>query len=206
MAQDSFPNDPVPSYTKPGHQFGRGFGDEFHAPSDDELLNSYAAFTQRGVTLCGGQGALPTGCVLAQHTASKLYFAQDQLATDGRQSVLGLLREQRDTGGQGGGASQLSGTPTLTGSAPTFPASPSGKLAQNTLGNLVIRGIVNLSLVSGQDRYSLFPVASMQSGGQPPVTGQAGGIGSYAGQANLAVGIITQLQARIDAANLLFIF
>lgn len=42
MAQDSFEFDPVPSYTKPTHQFGRSFGDEFHAPSDDELLASYA--------------------------------------------------------------------------------------------------------------------------------------------------------------------
>lgn len=203
MAQDSFVNDPVPGYTKPTHQFGRSFGDEFHAPSDDELLASYAAFTQRGVTLCGGIGLVPTGCVLGQHTASKLYFPADQLATDGRQTVLGLLREARDTGGAGGTLS----SPSLTGTNPSFPASPSGKTAANILGNLVIRGIVNLSLVSGQDRYALFPSANMASGGQPPVTGQAGGIGSYnTVVAGIASGVIIQLQARVDPAALMFIF
>ena len=200
--QDSYVNDPPPGYNKPTHQFGRGFGDEFHSPSDDELLASYAAFTQRGVTLAGGQGVLPTGCVLAQHTSSKLYFAADQLATDGRQNVLGLLREARDAGGTGGTLS----SPSLTGTNPSFPASPSGKVAQNTLGNLVVRGMVNLSLVSGQDRYSLLATAALQSGGLPPVVGQAGGIGSYAGGTNIATGVITQLQARVDTANLLFIF
>ena len=206
MPQDSFVFDPPPGFTKPTHQFGRSFGDEFHAPSDDELLASYAAFTQRGVTLAGGQGLVPTGCAIAQHTATKQYFAADQLATDGRQTVLGLLRDNRDTGGLGGtfAAQNITGY-TFTGDTPSFPASPAGKAAANILGNMVIRGIVNLSLVSGQDRYSLFPVATMQSGGQPPVTGLAGGIGSYAGGTNIALGIITQLAARIDPANLLFI-
>lgn len=209
MAQDSFQNDPVPSYTKPTHQFGRSFGDEFHAPSDDELLASYAAFTQRGVTLCGGQGLVPTGCVLAQHTASKLYFVQDQMAGDGRQTVLGLLRDARDTGGNGGTPSGITfvGDSIDGGSSPVFPASPSGKVAANVLGNLVIRGIVNLSLVSGQDRYALFPSANMASGGQPPVTGAGGGIGSYAGVAGVvAAGVITQLNARIDPVAFEFLF
>jgi hypothetical protein len=202
MAQDSYEFDPVPSYTKPTHQFGRSFGDEFHAPSDDELLASYAAFTQRGVTLAGGQGVVPTGCVLAQHTASKLYFMNDQLATDGRQNVLGLLRDSRDTGG-------LGGTPagyTFTGHTPSYSASPVSSVATNCLGNLVIRGILNLSLVSGGDSYSLFPVAAMQSGGQPPVTGAAGGIGSYTGGVGIGNGIISQLNVRIDPVNYLFIF
>lgn len=208
MATDSFVNDPVPGYTKPTHQFGRVFGDEFHAPSDDELLASYAAFTQRGVTLCGGQGVLPTGCALAQHTASKLYFVADQMATDGRETVLGLLREARDTGGTGGAVTSVSLTGLSGYGSPSFPASPSGKTAGNTLGNLVIRGIVNLSLVSGQDRYALFPPAAMASGGQPAVTGMAGGIGSYANGTGVAwaAGVITQLQARIDPANYLFLF
>jgi hypothetical protein len=203
MAQDSFQNDPVPGYTKPTHQFGRSFGDEFHAPSDDELLASYAAFTQRGVTLAGGQGVVPTGCALAQHTASKVYFMADQLATDGRQQCLGLLRDARDTGGNGGTPSGY----TFTGDTPSFVASASGKVATNVLGNLVYRGIVNLSLVSGQDRYALFPAANMASGGNPPVTGAGGGIGSYqAGVSGIGQGIIGQLNARIDPVNYLFIF
>ena len=202
MAQDSFPFDPVPGYTKPTHQFGRSFGDEFHAPSDDELLASYAAFTQRGVTLAGGQGAIPTGCALAQHTASKKYFVGDQLATDGRQNVLGLLRDSRDTGGLGGTPAGYS----FSGHTPAYAPSPGLVTPTDCLGNLVIRGIVNLSMVSGGDSYSLFPAAAMQSGGQPPVAGVAGGIGSYAGGTNIALGIITQLQARIDPAAFLFIF
>jgi hypothetical protein len=203
MAQDSYQFDPVPGYVKPTHQFGRSFGDEFHAPSDDELLSSYAAFTQRGVTLAGGQGVLPTGGVLAQHTASKVYFINDQLASDGRQNVLGLLRDARDTGGNG--STGLTGY-TFTGHTPVFPASPSGKTAANCLGNLVIKGIVNLSLVSGGDAYSL--IGAVGSGGQPPVpNGIGGGIGSYAaGNTGAAAGVITQLNARIDQVNYLFLF
>jgi hypothetical protein len=200
--QDSYEFDYVPGYTKPTHQFGRSFGDEFHAPSDDELLASYAAFTQRGVTLCGGQGVLPTGCVLAQHTASKMYFQNAQSATDGRQNVLGLLRDARDTGGLGG--STISGV-TFSGQTPGFSASPSGKVATNCLGNLVIRGMVNLSLVSGGDTYSLFASGAGYGGGQPPVN-LGGGIGSYGGGTGIANGVVTQLQARIDPVNYLFIF
>jgi hypothetical protein len=203
VPQDSYEFDYVPGYQKPTHQFGRVFGDEFHAPSDDELLASYAAFTQRGVTLCGGQGVLPTGAVLAQHTASKMYFLNAQTATDGRQNVLGLLRDARDTGGNGG--STISGV-TFSGSTPSFPASPSGKVAANCLGNLVIRGMVNLSLVSGGDTVSLFTLTG-SGGGQPPVLGFGGGIGSYAaGSVGTAQGVVGQLGARIDPVNYLFIF
>jgi hypothetical protein len=204
--QDSYEFDQVPGYQKPTHQFGRTFGDEFHAPSDDELLASYAAFTQRGVTLAGGQGVVPTGCALAQHTASKKYFIGDQMASDGRQTVLGLLRDARDTGGNGGTPAGYTFTGASIDSPPVFTASPSGKVATDCLGNLVIRGIVNLSLVSGQDRYALFPSANMASGGQPPVAGAGGGLGSYAGGTGIGVGIVGQLQARIDPVNFLFIF
>jgi len=202
-AQDSYQFDPVPGMVKPTHQFGRSFGDEFHAPSDDELLANYAAFTQRGVTLAGGQGVLPTGCALANHTASKQYFVNDQLATDGRQTVLGLLRDARDTGGNG--STGLPGY-TFSGHTPVFPASPTGKVAAPCLGNLVIRGIVNLSMVSGGDSYSLFGGVTGYGGGQPPVN-TGGGIGSYAaGSAGVAAGIIAQLNARIDPVAFEFIF
>jgi hypothetical protein len=207
--QDSFQFDPVPNYIKPTHQFGRTFGDEFHAPSDDELLASYAAFTQRGVTLAGGQGVLPTGCALAQHTASKLYFVADPKASDGRQNVLGLLRDARDTGGNGGtftaqGITGFTFT-AATGGQPSFSASPAGVVAQNCLGNLVIRGMVNLSLVSGQDVYSLLPTVAA-GGGQPPVTGP-NGIGSMAiASGAQAPGVVTQLQARADQVNFILIF
>lgn len=207
--QDSFQFDPVPGYVKPTHQFGRVFGDEFHAPSDDELLTSYAAFTQRGVTLAGGQGVLPTGCALAQHTASKLYFVADPFALDGRQNVLGLLRDARDTGGNGGtfAAQGITGFTFVEGTskAVSFPASPAGTVAQNCLGNLVIRGIVNLSLVSGQDVYSLLPTVAV-GGGQPPIGGP-NGIGSMTLTSSAsAPGVVTQLVARADQVNFLLIF
>jgi hypothetical protein len=118
--------------------------------------------------------------------------------------VLGLLRDARDTGGTGG--STITGI-TFSGQTPTFPASPSGKVATNCLGNMVIRGMLNLSLVSGGDTYSLFASTALSGGGNPPVTGlNTGGIGSYAGGTGIAQGIIGQLSARIDSVNYYFIF
>jgi Bacteriophage lambda head decoration protein D len=196
---DAFPFDPPPGFTKPTHSFGRDFGDEFHAPSDDELLAAYNAFTQRGVQLAGGQGVLPTGCVIARHTASSKYFVYNPGATDGRQVPLGILREWRDTGGIGYASLSAYNTAsglTLTGGSVNFPASPAGKTPADILGNMVIRGILNLGLVSGADTSNLITSGFF---GAPPVYGP-NGLGSGAGQ------IISTLMARIDAANGLFIF
>lgn len=126
---DSFEFNQLPGYVKPTHEYGTEFGDEFHAPKVKELLQSYARFTQRGVTLAGGQGVLVTGTVLARKTADGKYYAYSAAANDGRQTALGLLRDSRDT------------TP--------------GGVSTDCLGNLVISGIVDLAQVSGTDTTSL---------------------------------------------------
>jgi hypothetical protein len=170
---DSFEFDYVPAYTKPTHEYGQeyaaagGYSSQFLSPVVRELLKSTAAFTQRGVTLAGGQGILPTGTVLAQRTSNQLYYAYNAAASDGTQIVLGVLRDARDTGTSSGGGT--------------------GQVSTNCQGNLVIRGILDLSLVSGTDTTSL-------------VGGTGGGIGSG------TAGVKTQLLARIDQVNQLFIF
>jgi Bacteriophage lambda head decoration protein D len=195
---DSFEFDYVPGYTKPTHEYGTPFGDEFHAENVAELLASSHRFTQRGMTIAGGQGALPTGAVMARHTASGQYFLYDPAATDGRQIPLGFLRNARDTGGNGGTPSGY----TFTGDTPSFAPSPSGKVATNCLGNLLTSGIVNLAQLSGQDTTSL---VSQGSWGNPPVTGPTG----------VSVGTLTNTQTggassglggRIDLAGGTFTF
>jgi len=184
---DSLEFDYVPTVTKPTHEYGQewgttGYKDEFLAPRVYELLKSYQAFTQRGVTLAGGQGVLPTGCCIAQQTSTQLYFVYNAAASDGTQTVLGVLRDSRDTG---------SGTNGISGSGQGGTrTSPSGKVATPCLGNMVVRGILDLTLLSGTDTTSLISVASQVGGG----------IGSA------AAGAITQLKARTDTANALFIF
>ncbi len=152
MPADSFEYDYVPGYTKPTHVYGATYGDEFHAEAVQELLLSTAGYTQRGVTLAGGQGVVPTGCIIARHTASGKYVIYQSGATDGRQTALGILRDGRDTGGTGG--TTLAGL-TLSGTSTTYTASPAGKVATDALGNLVYRGVLNASLVSGTDSSSL---------------------------------------------------
>jgi hypothetical protein len=168
---DSFEFDYIPTYAKPTHEYGQELGtapyaSQFMAPVVRELLKSYAAFTQRGVTLAGGNGILPTGCVLAQQTSSQLYYPYNSSASDGTQTALGILRDARDTGGS---------------------SDPTGKTSTPCLGNMVYRGILDLTLVSGTDVSSLVP-------------NTGGGIGSG------TTGAYTQLKARVDPVNLLFIF
>jgi head decoration protein D len=168
-ANDSFEFDYPPGYTKPTHEFGAPYGDEFHAEAVEELLLSMAGYTQRGVTLAAGQGVLPTGCIIARHTASGKYFAYLSTATDGRQLALGVLRDGRDTGGPGAATGAIFNANTAgvnpdgitlaptSASGGVFPASPSGKAATDALGNMVIRGILNAAVVSGTDTTSLIP-------------------------------------------------
>jgi hypothetical protein len=159
---DSVEFDYPPGYVKPTHEYGAPYGDEFHAEAVQELLLSYAGFTQRGVTLAGGQGVLPTGCIIARHTTSGRYFAYNVAATDGRQTPIGVLRDARDTGGPGSASlaafnananSVNVDAITLSGAAGTglFPASPAGKVSADALGNVVVRGILNGNVVSGTD-------------------------------------------------------
>jgi hypothetical protein len=177
---DSFEFDYTPGYTKNTHEYGTEFGDEFHAPAVAELLASMVAYRQRGVTLAAGQGVLPTGSVLARHTASGKYFLFNQGASDGRQTAVGVLRDGRDTGGPGYSSltNYNSGNVdaiTLSGGSATFAASPSGKVQVDCQGNLVYSGSLNLSLLSGTDVGNL-------------VTGAAGGFGSTSSQAQGQLG------------------
>ena len=155
---DSFEFDPAPGVTKPTHEYGTpvgtsGYQDQFLTEVVQELLASTVAYRQRGVTLAGGQGVIPTGTVLAQQTSTGLYFMHDASQSDGRQLAIGILRDSRDTGG---------GT---NGPGGTTVTSPSGKVATACMGNLVWSGALNASLISGTDTTSL-------------VTGFGGGVGS----------------------------
>lgn len=108
---------PVPGFTSPTSEF-----------TDPEILYSYARFTQKGVTLAGGQGILPAGTVLGRKTSDKKYYVYDNNASDGTQVARGVLRRAVDTGADSSG---------------------------DQLGNLVISGILKLSLVSGADSSAL---------------------------------------------------
>lgn len=131
---DSFEIGPAPGYTKPTHEYGTpvgaaGYQDQFLTEAVQELLASTVAYRQRGVTLAGGQGVVPTGCVLAQQTSTGLYFKHDNTQADGRQIPVGILRDARNT-------------------------TPNGTATQ-VQGNLVYSGALNASLISGTDTTSL---------------------------------------------------
>lgn len=161
---DSYEFNQSPGYAKPTHEYGSpvnpatGYNDSFLTEVVQELLASTVAYRQRGVTLAGGQGVLPTGSVLAQNTANGLYYLHDSAARNGAGTnvAVGILRDARDTGSGSAG-------PT---SNPN-PVSPGGKVAANCQANLVYSGALNAALISGTDTTS-------------PVTGFGGGIGSGA--------------------------
>lgn len=179
-ANDSSEFDYQPGFTKPTHEYGQPYGDEFHAEAVQELLFSVnAGYTQKGVTLAGGQGVLATGTVLARHAASGLYVMYQLGATDGRQTPLGILRDARDTGYSGGTLVGPNGNLALSGTSTTYVASVSGKAATLSQGNLVYRGVLNANLISGTDTVSL-------------VSGTGGGIGQP---------LLTALGARVIQFN-----
>jgi len=105
---------PVPGFTSPTHNW-----------VDPEILYSTVGFTQKGVTLAGGQGILPAGTVLAQNSVDKKYYAYDNAGANGLDTARGVLRRPADTS---------------TG---------------DQLGNIVIAGILKNSLVSGADTAAL---------------------------------------------------
>lgn len=165
---DSSEFDYVPGFQKPTHEYGQPYGDEFHAEAVQELLFSVnAGYTQKGITLAGGQGVVPTGAVLARHTASGLYVLYQAGASDGRQTPIGILRDARDTGYSGGTLVGPNGNLSVSGTATTYASGGSGKAATMAQGNLVYRGVLNANLISGTDTTSL-------------VTGTGGGFGTPA--------------------------
>lgn len=105
-----------------------GFDSPTGTYNDPEILYSTARFTQKGVTLAGGQGVLQAGTVLGQKTADKKYYAYNNANADGTQTAAGVLRRPVDTGGPGS-ADQVS--------------------------NIVISGILKLSAIVGSDAAAL---------------------------------------------------
>ena len=132
---DSFEYDYTPGFTKNTHEYGTEFGDEFHAPAVVELLASTVAVKQRGVTLAGGQGVVPTGCVIARNTTTGKYVPYTGVGgSNGTNVPQGVLRDGRDTGGT---------------------SSPAGKPSTDCQGNLVYGGTLNLAALSGTDVANL---------------------------------------------------
>jgi len=115
---------PVPGYVSPTATY-----------TDPEIMYSMEGYTQKGVTLAGGQGVLAAGTVLGQKTADKLYYAYSNANADGTQTARGILRTGADTGGAGAPAQQ---------------------------GNIVIRGIVKLNAVVGLDAAALTDLGATQ--------------------------------------------
>jgi len=93
--------------------------------SDSEILYSTAGYTQKGVTLLGGKGILPAGTVLGRVTGSKKWTVYDNGKSDGTEVARGVLRQTTDT------------------------------TNGDVQANIVIRGILKNSMVSGADSAAL---------------------------------------------------
>ncbi len=106
------------------------------AVTDQELLYSTAGYTQKGVTLAGGQGVLYAGTVLGRVTATKKWGKYNNSAGDGTEVARGILRKTVDTG--------------------------TGGTAQDMQANIVIRGILKNSMVSGADANALTDLGARQ--------------------------------------------
>lgn len=113
MASTAYEKIPVPSYTSPTTTY-----------TDPEILYSTAGFSQKGVTVKGGQGVLPAGTVLGQKTADHKYYAYNGGNGDGTGVARGILRRAVDTGAAG---------------------------APDQLTNIVVQGMVKLGMVQGLD-------------------------------------------------------
>ncbi len=100
--------------------------------TDSEVLYSTAGYTQKGVTLAGGNGVLPAGCVLGRVTATKKWKQYNNSANDGTEVARGILRKTTDTG------------------------------SGDVQANIVIRGILKNSMVSGADASALTDLGARQ--------------------------------------------
>jgi hypothetical protein len=108
---------PTPGFTSPTATF-----------VDREILYSAVGHTQDGVTLAGGQGILPAGCVLARKTSDKKYYVYNNSGSGGLEVARGVLRRGVDLGAAG---------------------------APDQQGNIVIAGILRYSALSGADSSAL---------------------------------------------------
>jgi hypothetical protein len=99
---------------------------------DPELMASMLGYLQKGVTIAAGQGILPIGTVLARKTSDKKYYVYNNAGSGGVEVARGILRKAVDT----------------TGS--------------DQLANIVYRGVVKNSLVSGADSAALVDLNARQ--------------------------------------------
>jgi len=104
--------------------------------TDSELLYSTSGYTQKGVTLAGGQGILYAGTVLGRVSDSKKWAQYDNSANDGTEVARGVLRKTTDTG--------------------------TGETSQDVQANIVIRGILKNALISGADANALTDLNARQ--------------------------------------------
>jgi hypothetical protein len=109
MATEDFDRIPVP-----GFDTGKVY-------TDPELLYSTNGFTQKGVTLKGGQGILRLGTILAQHSTTKKYEKYNSAGSNGLDTAVGILRRTVDTDAND---------------------------AEDQLANIVVMGMVKLNFVS----------------------------------------------------------
>lgn len=110
-----------------------GYTSPTHSYEPVEILYSTAGFTQKGVTLAAGQGILPAGTVLALNTSTKRYVVYANGGSNGTGTPVGILRRAVDTS--------------------------SGEQQ----GNIVIQGILKLSLVSGADSGAITALKAVTS-------------------------------------------
>lgn len=116
---------------------GIGFGDLTPVPGFrqydrvrfEEILASTARFTQKGVTLAGGQGILIAGTAIARKTSNKKYYVYNNSGSGGLDTCKGILRDSVDTG--------------------------TGSTSVDMLGNIVLSGILKNSMLSGVDSNAI---------------------------------------------------
>lgn len=108
---------PVPGFTSPTADY-----------TDPEILYSTAGYTQKGVTIAGGQGVIAAGTLLGQKTSDKKYYKYNNANADGTQTARGVLRRPVDTGGVG---------------------------STDQVSNIVIQGILKNGLIVGADAAAL---------------------------------------------------
>lgn len=121
-----------------------GFGDLLPVPGftkidevrPEEILASMARFTQKGVTLAGGQGILRAGTALGRVTATRKYRVYANGAGDGTETCKGALRDSVDTG--------------------------VGAASKDMLGNIVLSGILKSSKLSGIDANAIVDLNARQ--------------------------------------------
>jgi|SRR5215216_5598848 len=99
---------------------------------DPELLYSAVGYTQKGVTIASGQGILPIGTVLGRKTSDKKYYVYNNALSTGVEVARGVLRRAVDT------------------------------TSGDQLANMVIKGILKNSLVSGSDAGALADLNARQ--------------------------------------------